>query len=403
MRILVADALEAAAVDALTERGHTVELDAALDHETLPAAVAGQEVLVVRSTRVSAETIRAGDELSLVIRAGAGVNTIDVAAAADAGVYVANVPGRNAVAVAELTLGLLLAVDRRIPDNVADLRAGIWNKKEYATADGILGKSFGVVGLGAIGLAVAERAKAFGVQLVAQRRPGRGPATEDRIASLGFRLVDDLDTLLADSDIVSIHLPATADTAGLFDGRLLGLLKPTAILLNTSRGDIVDGDALLAALDRGVRAGLDVYPDEPGAASTRWRSAVAAHPNVVGTHHIGASTGQAQRAIADGVVEIIDGYARGEVPNCVNLARDRLGNHTINVRHFDRVGVLAAVLDILRRGNLNVEQMENRIFTGSHAAVATIELVGDVPPGLLDAVRNVPDVIHVSIFGEGRP
>ena len=357
---------------------------------------------MVRSTRVSADTIRAGDELSLVIRAGAGVNTIDVAAAAHAGVYVANVPGRNAVAVAELTLGLLLAIDRRIPDGVTDLRAGIWDKQGYGAADGIFGKSFGVVGLGAIGLAVAERAKAFGVRLVAQRRPGRGPATQDRIRTLGIGLVDGLDALVAESDIVSIHLPATAETVGLFDRRLLGLLKPTAILLNTARGDIVDGDALLGVLDRGVRAGLDVYPDEPAAASTGWQSALAAHPNVVGTHHIGASTSQAQHAIAGGVIEIIDAYSRGEVPNCVNLARDRLGNHTINVRHFDRVGVLAGVLDILRRGNLNVEQMENRIFTGSHAAVATIEVVGDVPPGLLEAVRNVPDVIHVSIFAAGR-
>ncbi len=402
MKILIADALESVAIEAMSERGHTVDVNAALSDDALPTAVAGYEVLVVRSTRVSADTIRAGHELSLVIRAGAGVNTIDVAAAADAGVYVANVPGRNAVAVAELTLGLLLAIDRRIPDNVADLRAGIWDKRGYSAADGIFGKSFGVVGLGAIGLAVAERAKAFGVRLITQRRPGRSPATLDRIETLGIRQVDDLDALVAESDIVTIHLPATAETVGLFDRRLIGLLRPTAMLLNTSRGDIVDGAAMLTALDRGVRAGLDVYPDEPAASQARWRSALAAHPNVVGTHHIGASTSQAQRAIADGVVEIVDAYARGEVPNCVNLARDRLGNHTINVRHFDRVGVLAAVLDILRRGNLNVEQMENRIFTGSHAAVATIELVGDVPPGLLDAVRDVPDVIHVSIFSAGR-
>ena len=402
MRILIADELEPAAVEAMSNRGHRIDVNAGLSQDALPGAIPGYEVLVVRSTRVTADTIRAGEDLSLVIRAGAGVNTVDVAAAANAGVYVANVPGRNAFAVAELTVGLLLAVDRRIPDNVADLRAGVWDKRGYGAADGIFGKSFGVVGLGAIGLAVAERARAFGVRLIAQHRPGRSPTTHERIRSLGIGLVDDLDALVTESDIVSIHLPATDETAGLFDRRLLERLRPTAILLNTSRGDIVDGDALLAALDRGVRAGLDVYPDEPATASTRWQSALAAHPNVVGTHHIGASTSQAQRAIAEGVVEIIDAFARGEVPNCVNLARDRLGNHTINVRHFDRVGVLAAVLDILRRGNLNVEQMENRIFTGSHAAVATIEVVGDVPPGLLDAVRNIPDVIHVSIFTAGR-
>ena len=159
-------------------------------------------------------------------------------------------------------------------------------------------------------------------------------------------------------------------------------MKEGAILLNTSRGDVVDEAALLDALEtRALRAGLDVYPDEPGSGSTEWSSKLAQHPHVVGTHHIGASTAQAQKAVAEGVVEIIDAFVRGEIVNCVNLAPTRLGTHTLHVRHFDRVGVLAGVFDILRRRELNVEQMENRVFEGRNAAVATIDVVGDVGPG----------------------
>jgi D-3-phosphoglycerate dehydrogenase len=159
----------------------------------------------------------------------------------------------------------------------------------------------------------------------------------------------------------------------------------------------VDEAALLDAIEtRGLRVGLDVYPDEPGSGPTEWSSKLAQHPNVVGTHHIGASTAQAQRAVADGVVEIIEAFVRGEILNCVNLAPTRLGTHTLHVRHFDRVGVLAGVFDILRRRELNVEQMENRVFEGRNAAVATIDVVGDVGPDLIGALEALPDVIHVS-------
>jgi D-3-phosphoglycerate dehydrogenase / 2-oxoglutarate reductase len=170
-----------------------------------------------------------------------------------------------------------------------------------------------------------------------------------------------------------------------------------AILLNTSRGDIVDEAALLDAIEsKGLRVGLDVYPDEPASGTAEWSSKLAQHPNVVGTHHIGASTGQAQRAVADGVVEIVEAFVRGEVLNCVNLAPRRLGTHSLHIRHFDRVGVLAGVFDILRRRELNVEQMQNRVFQGGNAAVATIDVVGEVGEELVGALEALPDVIHVS-------
>jgi D-3-phosphoglycerate dehydrogenase / 2-oxoglutarate reductase len=396
MRVLLADAIDPSTVDVLTSRGHDCVSDPKLTADDLPDRIAGFEALVVRSTKVTAATIEAADSLELIVRAGAGTNTIDVDAASEVGIYVTNVPGRNAIAVAELTMGLLLAIDRRIADNVADLRTGSWNKTSYSKADGLFGKAMGIVGLGEIGFAVAERASAFGLDVRAIRKD-RDEATEERIRSLGIQLEDSLEELVETSDIVSIHVPATPETESMFDAQLLGRMKEGAILLNTSRGDVVDEAALLDAIEtRALRAGLDVYPDEPGSGATDWSSKLAQHPNVVGTHHIGASTAQAQRAVAEGVVEIIDAFVRGEILNCVNLAPTRLGTHTLHVRHFDRVGVLAGVFDILRRRELNVEQMENRVFEGRNAAVATIDVVGDVGPDLIAALEGLDDVIHVS-------
>src|SRR5262245_20021008 len=402
MRVLFADAVSPSAVEALTEAGHECVSEPALGEDDLPGRIVGFAALGVRSTKVSAATIEAADALELIVRAGAGTNTIDVESASGAGIYVTNVPGRNAIAVAELTMGLLLAIDRRIADNVADLRSGSWNKKEYSRAEGLFGKTFGVVGLGEIGFAVAERAAAFGLHVLAIEKE-RDEASQERIDAIGIELVDSLETLVSKSDVVSIHVPATPETVGSFDARVLGLLRDGAIVLNTSRGDVVDEAALLDAIEhRGIRAGLDVYPDEPGSGATEWSSKLAQHPNVVGTHHIGASTAQAQEAVADGVVRIVESYVRGEIGDGVNLAPSRLRSHTLHVRHLDRVGVLAGVFDVLRRRDLNVEQMENRIFEGRNAAVATIDVVGEVEPDLLAALRDLDHVIHVSVVPTGR-
>lgn len=396
MRVLFADTVDPSTVQVLTDQGHECEVDPGVSADDLPSRIGGVEALVVRSTRVTAETIEAAHDLELIVRAGAGTNTIDVDAASDVGIYVTNVPGRNAIAVAELTMGLLLAIDRRIADNVSELRAGTWNKSAFAKAEGLFGKSLGIVGVGDIGLAVAERAAAFGLRVRVIRKD-RDPEVEERLRTIDTELIDSLEDLVSTSDIVSIHLPATPETESMFDAALLGRMRDGAILLNTSRGDIVDEAALLDAIEsKGLRIGLDVYPDEPASGTAEWSSKLAQHPNVVGTHHIGASTDQAQRAVADGVVEIVEAFVRGEVLNCVNLAPRRLGTHSLHIRHFDRVGVLAGVFDILRRRELNVEQMQNRVFQGGNAAVATIDVVGDVGPDLIAAVEALPDVIHVS-------
>ena len=397
MQLLVADRLPEQTVLDLEGRGHRCVMEPQLGADDLAARIAGFDVLVVRGTKVRRDVFEAADRLALVIRAGAGTNTIDTDAAATHGVLVSNVPGRNAAAVAELTLGLLLAIDRRIADNVADLRNGQWDKGGYGKAGGLLGSTMGIIGLGSIGLAVAERAAAFGIHLQAVAKSGRSESVQARVEELGIAMCDSLEDLVSSSDILTVHVPASAETHHLVDASFLDRMREDAVLLNTSRGDVVDEAALLAALDAGrVRAGLDVYADEPGFPQGPWDSALAKHPRVVGTHHIGASTAQAQRAIAEGVVEIVDAFVAGEARHCVNLDPERLGSTTLTVRHLDRVGVLARVLDALSTAGLNVEHMENHVFRGGQAAVASIDVAGTTSDALLDAVRAIPSVLGVS-------
>lgn len=396
MKILFADALPEESIDQLRARGDECEVRAGLGADDLPDAIGGFDVLVVRSTRVTADTIAASNQLGLIVRSGAGTNTIDIEAAADSGIYVCTVPGTNSLAVAELTMGLLLALDRHIADATADLRNGTWNKKAYSRADGVHGKTLGIIGLGEIGLAVAERARGFGMTVLAERKPDRRPDVEARIRASGVRLVDSQDELVRTSDIVSIHVPGGASTAGLVDAAFLDRMRDDAILLNTSRGEVVDEAALIAAMDaRGIRAGLDVFCDEPGGGTGEFTSALAQHPNVVGTHHIGASTQQAQEATAAGTIDVIEAYRVGDLLNCVNVSPTRTGTATIILRHYDRVGVLASALEVLRSAEINVQTMENRVFKGSNAAIGIIDVIGSVSEDLVRDLAGLEHVIQV--------
>jgi D-3-phosphoglycerate dehydrogenase len=398
MRILFADTFHHRYQDAVIALGHDCTFRPELSADDLTAHLDRQDVLIVRSTKVTAAAIAAADDLELIIRAGAGTNTIDKTAAAERGIYVCNVPGRNAIAVAELAFGLIMALDRRIADNVADLRAGRWDKKRYSAAAGLYGRSVGVVGLGDIGLAFVERAAAFGLRVHAIANPDRAAAVQARANRAGVTWVDDLFELARTCDILSFHVALTDGTRAMINRELLEQMRPGAWIINTSRGEIVDDAALLAALDdKDLRAGLDVYNDEPTASTGAFDSALARHPNVYGTHHIGASTEQAQRAIAAEVVAMLEDYARGEVRNCVNIVSQPLGTATVVVRHLDEVGVLSEVLAALRTHDLNVEQMHNTIFAGRRAAVATIHLSGTPPRDLEHSLNAISRVINARV------
>jgi len=398
MKVLLADRLPDEAVQRLTASGDEVIVMADLTADDLPAHIAGAEVLVVRSTKVTSATLDAADRLGLIVRAGAGTNTIDCARAAELSVFVCNVPGRNALAVAELAVGLMVAVDRHIADATIDSRNGRWNKKAYSKAAGLFGRTLGIIGLGDIGIATAERASGFGMNVIAVAKSSRSAEAVMRAETAGVTFVDTIDTLLAESDIVTLHVPGAESTKGMVDESFLSKMRAGATLINTSRGNVVDEAALIEAMDtRGIRAGLDVFADEPAGGAGEFQSALASHPNVVASHHVGASTEQAQAAVAAGTIDAIDSYRVGEVANCVNLEVVPPRAATLTVRHLDKVGVLAAVLEALRKANLNISNMQNRVFAGSTAAVATIDVDQSVSSATIDTIQAISDVIHTSV------
>ena len=319
MNILIADKFSEFHKEILEGEGHTCTVNVDLNGDNLHEHIAGFDVLIVRSTVVNAQALDAATDLKLVIRAGAGTNTIDKAHARSKGIDVCNVPGANAIAVAELAMGLILSIDRNIPDNVADLRAGVWNKKKYSKAVGLYGRSLGIIGLGSIGLSLAVRAIAFGMEVFIVKKEGRSKETEARIESMRVHQLASQDEVIRECDIISVHLPSTPETKGSVNESFLNKMKDGAILINTSRGDVVNEADLIKAMDdKGIRAGLDVYANEPGAGDSTFDSALAKHPNVYGTHHIGASTEQAQTAVADGVIRVLKSYEADELIYCVN-------------------------------------------------------------------------------------
>ena len=401
MRILIADKLPDSAVSHLESAGCTVEFEPTLKGEALTAALGthNPEVLIVRSTKVTQADIEAGRSLSLIVRAGAGVNTIDLASAAGRGVYVANCPGKNATAVAELTWGHILNADRRISEGVADLKRGQWRKKHYAVASGLHGRTLGVLGCGGIGLEVIARARAFGMNVVAWSR-SLTPAKAD---ALGVTYAADPVSVASAADVLSVHLALSDETRGLVDASVFEALREGAIFVNTSRGDVVDEGALLQAIrDKGIRAGLDVFCDEPSA-DGEWNTALTDLDGLYGTHHIGASTSQAQEAVAEEACRIVLGYAQsGAVDNCVNIAAQTPATHLLVVRHKDQVGVLAGILDLLREAHINVEKMQNIIFSGSGggasgAACARIQLVGAPAETLLADLASRPAIFDAKL------
>jgi D-3-phosphoglycerate dehydrogenase len=388
VKVLIADRFEQSGIDGLGAAGCDVLYQPDLKDGALVDAIrdSGAEVLVVRGTSVSAAALEAG-RLALVVRAGAGYNTIDVAAASRRGIYVSNCPGRNAIAVAELTFALMLALDRRVPDNVAELRAGRWNKKEYSKARGLFGRTLGLIGYGNIGAEVAARAHAFGMPVVVwSRRFSQG----HQDAAMPFRVVDSPERLAEIADVVSVHLALTKETRGFVNASILGRMRPGSIFINTARAGVVDDAALTkAARQGGIRVGLDVFAGEPASATGDIVDPLLTLPNVYGTHHIGGSTDQAQEAIAAETVRVVSAYmTTGRVPNVVNLAAKTPATHRLIVRHRDRPGVLAHVFDLLKSGRVNVQETENVIFEGAEAAIARISLDTLPPDSLIAEIRD---------------
>jgi D-3-phosphoglycerate dehydrogenase / 2-oxoglutarate reductase len=398
MKVLIADKFEKVGIDGLKELGCEVVSQPDVKAEGLAALIRETDphILIVRSKKVGAEALSVGTALTLVIRAGAGIDTIDVATASSRGIFVSNCPGKNSIAVAELVMGLLLACDRRIPDQVADLRQGRWNKGEFSKARGLYGRRLGVVGLGQIGREVASRARAFGMRVIAWSRS----LTHEEADALGLVYAQTPLEVAHHADAVTVNVAANADTKHLVNAEFLAAMRPGAYLINTSRGSVVDEAALARAIEeKKIRAGLDVFQSEPAGSTGEFAPAIVGLPGVYGTHHVGASTDQAQVAIAHEVIRIVQAFRdTGEVPNVVNRLARSSATHVLSIRHRNRPGVLAHVFGVLAGAEINVEEVENIIYHGAQATLARIHLDGVPTNGALDRIRGGnPDIISVEL------
>lgn len=396
MVVYLADKLPERALEELNKIGCAVRNEPGATAADLDKGIGDAMVLVVRSTVVTEQCIKNSSNLTLIIRAGAGVNNIDQEAASKHGIFVANCPGQNSIAVAELAMGLILSLDRFIPDNVADFRKGTWNKADYGKADGLFGKTLGVIGTGQIGQHVIRRAQAFGMPVVAWSRS----LTPEKAELLEVEYAGSVEEVASKCDILSVHLALKPETRGIISAGVLSKLKDGAFFINTARAEVVDEEALYEELKSGrVKAGLDVFSEEPEQKKGEVKSRFQELGNVYITHHIGASTQQAQIAVAMDAVDIVRGYVQeGYVRNWLNRCRQNDVPWQLVVRHYDKPGVLANVLAELKMAGINAQEMENVIFDGKLTACCTIQL--DVRPddSVIEAINKLHDEVITAVL-----
>lgn len=397
MRILIADKLASFVPSRLQDLGARVDVDTSLSADKLADAIrsSNPDVLIVRSTQVDASHIDAGVSLSLIIRAGAGVNTIDVKHASSKGVYVANCPGKNSSAVAELTIGHLINLDRRISDQNTLIRQGQWDKKTFGSAHGLRNRTLAVFGAGQIGRLVIKTAQSLGMHVVVWSKG----FTEEEASDLDVSLATTPEAAAAQADAISVHLPLTDETKARIGESVFSAMKPGTYFINTSRGEVVDEAALEKAIkEKKIRVGLDVFNGEPKEAQSKFEHPLAQHPSVYGTCHIGASTDEAEEAVGEEAIRIVKALRDSmPIPHCVNLALTSLATHMLVVRHHDKVGVLAQILKTLSEAGHNVQEMENILFKGGASACARIAIVTAPNHATLNALSQLKEVLSVGV------
>ena len=391
MTVYIADKLPDEAISELEELGQTVTNNPGASSSDLDDGLGDANVLIVRSTVVSKTCIQNSPNLSLIVRAGAGVNTIDIEAASNLGIYVANCPGKNAIAVAELTMGLIISLDRYLGDNVVDFKDGQWNKAAFSKADGLYGKVLGVVGVGQIGSEVITRAKAFGMPVIAWSRS----LTNEEAEEMNIKRAESIEEVASKCDILSVHLAINDETKGIISKEILAKLKDGAYFINTSRAGIVDEDALFNELRSGrIKAGLDVISNEPEIKQGEFTSRFRDLDNVYVSHHIGASTKQAQLAVASDAVNIVRGYVQeGQVRNWLNRCEHTDAPWQLVVRHYDKPGVIANVMNELKEADINAQELTNVIFEGKQTACCTIQLDAEPSSEIMKSIRTRQDEV----------
>ena len=393
IRILLLENIHPAAVERLEEAGYTVETrKGALDEDALIEAVRGVHVLGVRSkTQVSAEVLQAADRLMAVAAFCIGTNQIDLDAAAARGVAVFNAPYSNTRSVVELAVGLTIVLLRDVSDKSAAMHRGEWNKSADGSRE-LRGKTLGIVGYGAIGSQLSVLAEALGMRVIFHD-------LTERLTLGNARRMPSLDALLAESDVVSLHVDGRADNTALIGAAELSRMKPGALLLNLSRGHIVDVGALAQALGSGRIGGaaLDVFPDEPATNADPFDSPLRGLKNVILTPHIGGSTEEAQEAIGAFAAERLLAYLnRGDTTFCVNLPNVQLaevsGAHRILHIHRNQPGVLADLNRALAAAGLNI--LGQHLKTDERTGYVITDVDRDYDPEALRTLKSVAGTLR---------
>ena len=374
-KVLVADPIAEEGIEILKQAAE-VDVKIGLSKDELAAIIGAYDALAVRSeTKVTGDIIAKAEKLKIIGRAGVGVDNIDVEAATNRGILVVNSPEGNTLAAAELTVAMLLALARNIPQADATMRAGRWDRKKFMGSE-IYGKTLGVIGLGKIGREVVSRLQSFGMSVLGYD-PYLKPEQAD---TLGIKLVD-LDTLYKESDYISVHTPKTKETTGMINAEKLALMKPTVRIINCARGGIIDEAALAEAAKAGRIGGaaIDVYTTEPVPAD----NPLLGIPSIITTPHLGASTEEAQVNvaidIAEQIVEVLAGKPARAAVNMPSVSADMLGRLQPYLTLAEKIGSLQAQLTSSPISEVEV------VYAGDFD-LPTVHLTRAVLKGLLEPV-----------------
>ena len=387
MKILIADSLSNDVVKTLKADGNIVKMDPSITEKTLPEEIQDYDILIVRSTKVTAETIKKAKNLSLIVRAGAGVNTIDIKACSNKGIYVSNTPGCNADAVAELTIGQIIACDRQIVQNSINLRSGKWTKKKFLNSDGLKGRTLGLLGAGNVAQRVMKIAQAIGMKVICWSYF----FDDDDARRLGVTRVLDKMDIARNADVISIHIPYMKETHHSISKEFFDAMKPGAIFINTARGEIVDSQALAEAIkEKRIKAGLDVFENEPSTGMADFDQAEYAKILASSTCHIGGSTKQASELIAQETIRVVQTYIKtGEPLNCVNIEATPKCDKIISIRH---AGVLPSIIQYLSENKCEILSLNNQILTGGGSQTCNVRVkcknINDLKLDKIDGVLS---------------
>jgi D-3-phosphoglycerate dehydrogenase len=395
MKILAACELPSNALQQLRSLASEVAHAPRADAQELRGKLSGVGILIVGERRVSAEMLSAADALQMIVRAGPGPGDVDVEEASNQGIFVTHCPDNHATAVAELTFALMLALDRRLIENTLALREGRWTRTKLDDARGLAGRTLGILGYDAIGRLVARRARAFDMQVVAWS-PVPSPHTpeEPHVEFCNWPR-----ELARRADFVTVHYIRDHAHETVVTADFLQNMKSGTCLVHVGHPGAADEAALAQAVEQGrLRVAVDVFTASPSGDHARLRTRLCELPGVVCTQHIGPLTEQAKQATAQAVVDVVRAFlVSGEVRHCLNLADRSPATWQLVLRARDQVGVMAGILEAIRADGINAEEITSRVFTGAKAAWVTIALDERPSTEALDALRGLPDVLHLEL------